>query len=301
MRYCGEMEKWHTSVMLNEVIDFIKIVPGGIYADLTFGEGGHSEAMLAAGAGKVIGVDRDEAALERYRASGAMKDDPRLELNLGPFSQLSRYLREPVDGILADLGVSTRQILSGERGFSLQEPGPLDMRMSQDDETVERLLDQISERDLSTELRRNVDLKGANRVARKLKRARGEGRLKGTSDLLGLFGHNWDELTPIFLALRMWVNEELGEVKQMVPQAMERLKVGGRLVLLTFHSTEDRQAKKLFKELGGITDTGLPPPTPPVAKILTRRPIPPSEEEIKRNPRSRSAKLRCVEKLPRQA
>lgn len=294
----------HIPVMLDEVLSHFEPVPGRRFADLTFGEGGHSEALVRRGAEKVVAFDRDPEALAMYRDRGELRDDPRLELHHARFSEIAtRFGPGTFDGILADLGVSTRQLLVGERGFSFSKSGPVDMRMNQSAGLpLARVLDRMNLDSLTTALRRNADLKGAHAVARRILDAHRAGKLSDTASLADLAGRprpgQSHPATPLFLALRMLVNEELDEVEDGLPAALECLKPGGRLVVITFHSTEDRAVKRLFRRLsGGCGCDGTPCRCPRVelGRLLTRKPIEPGAEEVSRNPRARSAKLRCIE------
>lgn len=301
--------KMHRPVLLSETVDLLHVQPGKRYADMTFGEGGHSEAILDAGAGSLVAIDRDSETLDTYRKNGRLKDDPRLEL---VHTTLSRFAKESegqfFDGILADLGVSTRQLLTPERGFSFQADGPLDMRMDRtDSQSLEDLLSGIKEEQLAEQLERVADLSGARRMAYKILKAFSEGRLKRTTDLARVAGGAWAKVhpaTPVFLALRMIVNGEYDEVEKGLPLLFERLNVGGRLAVITFHSTEDRLVKRLFATLAGrcvCANTPCECPRIERARLLTNKPIGPSDAERDNNPRARSAKLRCIEKTAHPA
>ncbi|MBY0369563.1 16S rRNA (cytosine(1402)-N(4))-methyltransferase RsmH [bacterium] len=299
------MQRLHKSVLLAECLEALAIRPGGKYADMTFGEGGHSEAILEAGAGLVVGVDRDSETLDDYRESGTYRTDPRLELHHTTLEEFAAQSDgQKFDGILADLGVSTRQLLTAERGFSLQADGPLDMRMDRTQETsLEDYLAHVKLEDLASDLKRVADLQQARGMARKILNAREKGTLRRTSDLARVAGGAWSKVhpaTPVFLALRMIVNREFDQVETGLPQLFERLVPGGRLAVITFHSTEDRLVKRLFATLAGrcvCAHTPCECPRVERGKLLTPKPIAPSEAELEANPRSRSAKLRCIEKL----
>jgi 16S rRNA (cytosine1402-N4)-methyltransferase len=295
----------HLPVLLSEVMENLAVAKGGLYADMTFGEGGHSEAILDAGAGKLVGVDRDSEALDLYRQKGRFRDDPRLELRhcrLREFAEVSS--RQNFDGILADLGVSTRQLLTPGRGFSLQADGPLDMRMDRTDAvSLEDYLQTVSQEELAESMAKVIDLKGARGMARRILNASSKGQLKRTTDLARVAGGAWAKThpaTPIFLALRMIVNGEYEEVEKGIPGLLDALKVGGRLAVITFHSTEDRLVKRLFAKLSGkciCSDTPCHCPREEKVRLLYQKPIEASPSELENNPRARSAKLRCVEKL----
>jgi len=304
------MEKWHRSVLLDETVSSLGEIRGGRFADLTFGEGGHTEELLNRGAAEVIAVDRDREAIDRYLKSGAMKDDKRLKLlhgNLSSFPDVP--LDGPLDGILMDLGVSTRQILESERGFSFTNPGPLDMRMNRDDgQPLSELLRDIEEDELANIIYANTDLKSSRRAARQILFAFKKGELETTAQLAELFkdrrpGPHYGSLaasTVIFLALRMWVNDEGGEVRDTVPRLIPLLKVGGRLAVITFHSSEDRWVKNIFQALAGKCVCFSQPCScvrKETVRWITKKPVAPSDKELAENPRSRSALLRCVERL----
>lgn len=300
------MEHYHRPVLLKEVLELINFSKGGVYADLTFGEGGHSGALVQAGAARVVAWDRDLEALETYRAGGELRADPRLELHHGRFSTFAGESGEKFDGILLDLGVSTRQLLRPERGFSFSAAGPLDMRMNQSEgESLLDYLERVGERELAESLQRNADIPHSLDVAKRLLAAFRRGEIQDTQSLVRAIGGKPGPRHPgtvIFLALRMAVNDELGEVERSLPLLVKRLKPGGRLAVITFHSTEDRMVKRGFRLLAG--QCGCPPQAPicqcpKVAKVLNvlKKPLAPTREECRVNPRSRSAKLRCVEAL----
>jgi 16S rRNA (cytosine1402-N4)-methyltransferase len=299
------MERLHVPILLSEIIEFIGISPGKVYADLTFGEGGHTEAFLKKGAAKVYGIDRDLSTLQRYGAEGEFRQDSRLVRIHSDFEQFLRQPPEKLDGILMDLGVSTRQILSSERGFSFQGTGPLDMRMDPTSpRTLEQVLAATSEEELSNFIYANTDIKGPRRIARILLERFRDGRLKTTADLAAIMGPRHGQkthpATPLFLALRMLVNDELGQVERAIPLAINALKSGGRLAVITFHSVEDRIVKRLFLKLAGrciCDDKICSCPRQEIVKILTTKPVIPSENELESNPRARSAKLRVIEKV----
>jgi 16S rRNA (cytosine1402-N4)-methyltransferase len=303
------MERMHRPVLLNETLELLAVRPGGNYADMTFGEGGHTEAILEAGAASVIGIDRDSETLETYSKNGKFREDPRLQTLHTRMSDFAAdYKGQKLDGILADLGVSTRQLLTPERGFSFQADGPLDMRMDRtDDVSLEAYLASVKAEDLGEQLARVADLHGARGMARKILKAFAEGRLKRTSDLARVAGGAWAKVhpaTPVFLALRMIVNGEYDEVEGSLPKLLEHLVPGGRLAVITFHSTEDRLVKRLFALWAGrciCASTPCECPRVEKVRLITNKPIAASEQELSENPRARSAKLRCIEKLPNPA
>ncbi|MFM8270624.1 MAG: 16S rRNA (cytosine(1402)-N(4))-methyltransferase RsmH [Pseudomonadota bacterium] len=299
------MEWLHKSVFLSEVTDYIGLFSGGTYADLTFGEGGHTEALIQGGAKEVWAVDRDSSAIENYLKAGALAQDPRLKLEHRRFSEFPALAGSMLfNGILLDLGVSTRQLISEDRGFTFQKPGPLDMRMDQSQGlTLQDLLERLNEDELADILYFNADLKNSRNLARKILAAFRSGQIKSTQDLADCLGKRTGKTHPAtvpFMALRMAVNRELEEISDTLPQLIELLKPGGRLVVITFHSTEDRLVKRVFKQLAGrcICEELICLCSKEArVKLLTKKPVEPSTEELSQNPRSRSAKLRCVEKI----
>jgi 16S rRNA (cytosine1402-N4)-methyltransferase len=299
------MEKYHRSVLLREVLEALQPGSGKVFADVTFGEGGHSEAILDAGASRVIGVDRDAEALEIYRSSGARREDPRLRLVHGRFSRFLEVVPDrDLDGILVDLGVSTRQLLRAERGFSFNQAGPLDMRMdATEGGSLEALLAASTAEELAEGFARVADLPRAEPFTRRILEAYHAGRFKTTLDLAAIAGPRRGKTHPataMFLALRMLVNQEYEEVEQGLPILLQALRPGGRLVVITFHSTEDRLVKRIFQRLAGrcICDE----PICRCSRVRTvdwvyKKAVVATAEEMRENPRARSAKLRCVEKL----
>ncbi len=306
------MDRWHRSVLLNETLELLGELKGGVFADLTFGEGGHTEAILERGAKQVLAVDRDSEAIQRYLKDGALRNDPRLKIfhgNLSSFPDMGSEmgLVEPLNGILMDLGVSTRQLLEGNRGFSFAESGPLDMRMNRSEgPTLEELLAQIEAPQLADIIYENTDLRTSRKVARQILFAYEKGNLKTTEDLAKLFAfakprpNDKNPATVIFLALRMWVNQEGREVRETIPRLIPMLKPGGRLAVITFHSSEDRWVKNIFQSLAGQCVCFKNPcecKREQQVKFVTRKAIGPSDDEKRDNARSRSALLRCVERL----
>lgn len=291
--------------MVSEIIEFMSVNPEGKYADLTFGEGGHTDALLEAGAGFVTGVDRDEETLQRYQAVGKFREDARLSLIHARYSDFadSDYAIG-LSGVLMDLGVSTRQLLEPERGFSFVGDAPLDMRMDRtSDDTLSARLKKTTPEELARVLEDRADVPHARRIASELLTRFAKGRLETTQDLAELMpGKNAKgkhNATTLFMALRMWVNDELEEVQLALPRLVDRMAVGGRVIVLTFHSTEDRLVKRTLKSLAGDCICGMPECRCPRVKrvtLVTRKPLLPERGEVRTNPRARSVKLRCVEK-----
>jgi len=319
----------HTPVLLKESLRYLAPRAGQVLVDATVGQGGHAQAILKemerssgrrAGLKKslLIGLDRDTQALDKtmHRLSGHINRG-KLLLEQAKFSRLTNVLQEightQVDGILMDLGVSSNQILSKSRGFSFAHPeSPLDMRMDQrEDLTAARVLAEWSEQ----ELRDLFFLAGEKRYAKSLARTiikeRKHNKIESVGELLTLTkkimrpraGKSRRNIaTKIFMALRIAVNHELQELEQGLESALIALKPGGRLVVITFNSLEDKNVKQKFREWA--TTCICPPELPvcrcnhePLVKILTTKPVAPRMSEIKNNPRARSAKLRAVKKL----
>jgi len=288
----------HEPVLATEVVEWLHPAPDGVYVDCTLGAGGHARALLDAGAGRVIGLDRDEAALAEVRRREA--DDPRLEVVHADYRALPDVLDarglDAVDGIVADLGVSSRQLDDPDRGFSFRQAGPLDMRMDQSTgQTLGERLAHVDAGTLTDVIRRYGEERHAGRVARAILRARDRGDLQTTAALAaavrsGVGARRWQRIDPAtrtFQALRVWVNDELEGLDAFLEAAIARVRPGGRLAVIAFHSLEDRVVTHTFRRLAGADQS---------VRVLTRRPAIPGEAERARNPRSRSARLRVLEK-----
>jgi len=307
----------HVSVMPGEVLELLAPRPGGIYLDGTVGGGGHAGLILTASApdGRLIGLDQDPAALAAAAATLA-GFGTRVTLCLGSFAGLDRQLTnlgiEQVDGILLDLGVSSHQLDTPERGFSFREDGPLDMRMNPDQSlSAAGLLASADAEELKRIFREYGEERWAGRIAREIVRARGEAPLATTRQLAELVcravpgGHVPQRIHPatrVFQALRIAVNAELDALQSGLAAALSRLRPGGRLVVISFHSLEDRLVKQGFR--AAATSCSCPPRLPvcvcgrkALVKILTTRGVRPAEAETIANPRARSAVLRAVERL----
>jgi 16S rRNA (cytosine1402-N4)-methyltransferase len=294
--------------MRDEVVQFLAPRPSGIYCDATVGYGGHARAILEASApdGRLVGVDRDPeaiaAATESLRGFG-----DRVTLVHAPFSRLREVLQEaralPLDGCLIDLGVSSPQLDRPERGFSFRHQGPLDMRMDPTvGETAAEFLRRVSPEQLEAVLRDLGEERYAGRLARAIVAARDREDLSTTSALAALVARavptherRKDPATRTFQALRIAVNGELGELERFLADAPGCLRPGGRLVVIAFHSLEDRMVKRRLRALAGVS--GAPPGDPPL-RLLTKHVVTPADEERARNPRARSARLRAAERLP---
>ena len=290
----------HTPVMLEEVLKWLQIRADGTYIDATLGAGGHSEAIAERiSSGRLISLDRDAQALqiaqERLKRFGS-----RVSCVLSPFSRIAEAAHElgipKVDGVLADLGVSSMQLDQPERGFSFREAGPLSMRMGvnagEEELTAEEIVNRWPEKELADLLYREADEHDSRRIARAIVRAR---PIRDTAHLATVVAGSrkqWGRqrlhpATKTFLALRIAVNREMEELGQFLSRVPATMNQGGRCVILTYHSREDRIVKQAFREAERQGEL----------KVLTKHVVRPGEEEERANPRSRSAKLRCAEKV----
>jgi len=291
----------HVPVLLEEVLEYLNVRPGGVFCDATLGLAGHSSeiAKRLGGRGKLIGFDRDPEAMEAARVrleevraelGGEM---PEVVLVAKAFSEAATEI-EPgsLDGLLADFGVSSLQLDEAHRGFSFRSEGPLDMRMdTRSGETAEQVVNQEDENELANLIYEFGEERRSRRIARAIVRAR---PIRSTAELAQIVsaaapsmkGDKIHPATRTFQALRIRVNNELGEIQSLLKSAGSLLKPGGRLVLISFHSLEDRLVKDAFREAGRAK----------VFEVLTKKPIVADEQEQMRNPRSRSAKMRVAEK-----
>lgn len=296
---------YHTSVLLQESIEGLNIRANGTYVDATFGGGGHSAAILKqlGRDGRLLAFDQDEDAQRN-----ALHDE-RFTLVQANFSELKRFLRLhqaiPVQGILADLGVSSWQFDTAERGFSFRFDGPLDMRMNrQGDVTAAQVLNTYSAEQLQQLLSMYGEVRNAKTLANALVNARSQKPFESIADLRSVveqcrMGEEHKYFAQVFQALRIEVNDELGALKSLLEQSAEVLESGGRLAVITFHSLEDRLVKNFMKH-GSFDDE-------PVKdffgnyekkfKLITKKPVEASDKEKRENSRSRSAKLRVAEKI----
>lgn len=296
---------YHIPVLLNQCIDGLDIKPDGIYVDVTFGGGGHSNEILKnLSSGRLIAFDQDNDALEN------IPDDERFVLVNQNFRYLVNFLRLhnalPVDGILADLGVSSHQIDIAERGFSSRFEGELDMRMNRNQsQTAADIVNNYSFDELNLVLRKYGELKNSGKIAKAILKTREENRIKTTTELTAAIEHCFPankrskNLAMIFQALRIEVNDELKALEEFLIQASEVLKPGGRLVVMSYHSLEDRLVKNFIKtgNLEGDLKKDFYGKPQLTFKSITRKPIVADEIEINKNNRSRSAKLRIGEKI----
>ena len=288
-----EYKSAHYPVMLAESLEYLAIKPDGTYLDCTAGLGGHTSAIaqrLTAG-GKLISNDRDAESLEMARKNAAQWAD-RIEFQQGNFSELNlSRLNGQVDGLIADLGVSRYQLTTGDRGFSFQADGPLDMRMDQSQgHTAAELLNHSAEKAIADWLYQLGEERRARKIAGAIVRAR---PIRSTLHLAGVVERASPRTGPLhpatrtFMALRMVVNREQEELDALLERAPRIVKPGGRIVIISFMSLEDRKVKECFRELARSER----------ALILTKKPLTPGEQELRDNPPSRSAKFRAAEIL----
>ncbi len=327
------MQTQHVPVMLEEVLKYLQPEPGGHYIDGTLGGGGHTAAILerSTPGGKVLGIDTDTQALERVRERfPRMVEEGRLVLVHGNFAEMARIANEAgflsVQGVLLDLGFSSDQMESAERGFSFGAEGPLDMRLDQTQElTAADLINTLSEQELADIFWRYGEEKRSRQIARRIVREREKGAIRTTARLAALAAagvpYKYGAIHPatrVFQALRIAVNRELEQLEAALPQALDVLtasavsageqesgsgsgeKRAGRLVVIAFHSLEDRLVKEFMRREG--RDCICPPGTPVCVcghtarvRVLTRKPVMPTAEEVMANPRARSARLRAAE------
>ena len=291
----------HAPVLTAEVLQYLRPERGGLFVDCTVGLGGHSRALLEAGATRVVGLDRDLQALAAARETLAPWAD-RVELVHADYRALDEVLDRQgislVDGALADLGVSSLQLDGPGRGFSFQRDEPLDMRMDgTSDETAADLVARSTERDLADAIYAYGEERFSRRIARAIVQARRAQPIATTGGLAAIVrralprrGHmRIDPATRTFQALRIWVNQELDGLDRFLEAAVRRLRIGARLVVISFHSLEDRIVKHTLRALQQGRDAGM--------KVLTRKPVVPGDDEVQGNPRARSAKLRAAERM----
>ena len=299
----------HVPVLVDEVVAALAIVPGETVVDGTFGAGGYTRALLGAGAGRVIGFDRDPDAIAN--GPGLVPDaiaDGRLTLIEERFSQMDRVLAtrglHPVDAIVLDIGVSSMQLDQAERGFAFGQDGPLDMRMSQAGTTAAEFLNEANEADIARVIKEYGEEPRARSVARAIVAAR---PLTRTAELAAVVrkalrdhpGMKTDPATRTFQAIRIHLNAELEELEAGLVAAERALRPGGRLAVVTFHSLEDRIVKRFMKERGGATPAGsrhrpLAAAGPPPSFDHVAKPVSASDAELTLNPRARSARLRSA-------
>jgi len=291
----------HEPVLTAEVLQQLCPERGGFFVDCTVGLGGHARALLAAGATRLVALDRDKDALAIARDTLAPWSD-RVDLVHADYRELAAVLDARgirlVDGALADLGVSSMQFDAPGRGFSFQRDEPLDMRMDRSQpHTAADLVANADEEELANAIFQFGEERFSRRIARALVAARREAPIDTTGRLAAIVRRSVprrgymriDPATRTFQALRIWVNRELEGLDRFIDQAVGRVRAGGRLAIITFHSLEDRIVKHTFRALASARE--------PIVKVLTRKPIVPGDDEVRRNPRARSAKLRAAEKV----
>ncbi|MCD6062300.1 MAG: rRNA small subunit methyltransferase [Flavipsychrobacter sp.] len=296
---------YHTTVLLKEAVEGLSIKKDGVYVDATFGGGGHSREILKkiGEQGKLIAFDHDTDAWRNK------PDDSRLLPVEENFRYMRKFLRlhghPQVDGILADLGVSSFQFDTAERGFSIRFDGPLDMRMDKRIElTAEQVLKSYGEQELHKMFEQYGEVRNSKQLAKHIVGSRGKVSLTTIDSLKAMLapimkGNPNRYLAQVFQALRIEVNDEMGALKDFLQQAAQSLKPGGRLSVITFHSLEDRLVKQFMKKGRwdeAETDMFGRVAEKPLLRLVTAKPIEPTEEEIKNNPRARSARLRIAEK-----
>ena len=314
------MDVQHVPVLLAESLEWLAPGRGGTFVDATLGLGGHAEALLAGWPDvELVGIDRDPQALERA-ARRLAPFGSRVRLVQANFHQLDQALAglgvRTISGVLADLGVSSLQLDTAERGFSFRFDGPLDMRMGLAELTAADVVNQASEEELEKIFRDYGEERQARRIARAIGRARLERPIETTGELRQLvgrvarsqggergrkpWGERIDPATRVFQALRIEVNQELEGLEAFIQQAVDLMETDGRLVIISHHSLEDRIVKNTLRGMAqGEVDqvTGRPLAETQMIEVLTRKPLRPSEEEVNFNPRSRSARLRAARRL----
>jgi 16S rRNA (cytosine1402-N4)-methyltransferase len=285
----------HYPVLLAETLEYLAIRPDGKYLDCTAGLGGHTAAIAArlTSGGRLISNDRDPESLEMAKRNAAEFAD-RIEFQHAQFSELKQLQLTGLDGVVADLGVSRFQLTDPERGFSFQSDGPLDMRMDQTrGATAADLVNHCAEKAIADWLYQYGEERRARKIARAIVRAR---PIRSTLHLAGVVERAVPRTGPLhpatrtFQALRMVVNREPEELDALLEAAPQMVRPGGRIVIISFHSGEDRKVKESFRALARLDE----------GSILTKKPIVPSEQEVRENPPSRSAKLRALEMADEQ-
>ncbi|HEV2855962.1 MAG TPA: 16S rRNA (cytosine(1402)-N(4))-methyltransferase RsmH [Thermoanaerobaculia bacterium] len=315
------MDVEHLPVMVAETLEHLAPGRGGLFVDATVGLGGHSEALLAASPDvQLVGIDRDPEALERAgrRLAGFGSRVRLVHANFHHLEQALAGIGVPGDdrgsglaGVLADLGVSSLQLETARRGFSFRFDGPLDMRMGLSDVTAADLVHETSEGELERIIREYGEEKQARRIARAIARAREQKPIETTGELRRLIAQakgpraereeRIDPATRVFQALRIAVNQELAGLEDFIQEAVDLLEADGRLVVISYHSLEDRIVKNTLRDLArGEIDpvTGRSRSESQLIEVLTRKPARPSEAEVDSNPRARSARLRAARKRP---
>lgn len=311
------MQEYHKPVLVNETLALLAPREGGVFVDATLGGGGHSVELLKriGPSGTLVGIDRDQEAI--WSAQSRLESyDGQIILIQGNFKDFNSILASAgvneIDGALFDLGVSSHQ-LDAARGFSFQRDEPLDMRMNREPgiPSAADVANGYTEAELADVIWKYGEERYSRRIARAIVSRREREKIVTTKQLADIVlsampgGRKWQEIHPAtrtFQAIRIEVNEELEAIEKALPEAIEALRIGGRVAVISFHSLEDRIVKNIFRRYSGYCE--CPPRMPEcrcgakeVLKVLTRKPVVPSAEEIEENPRSRSSKLRCAEKI----
>jgi 16S rRNA (cytosine1402-N4)-methyltransferase len=304
-------EQAHIPVLLDEALAALTVVEGGSYIDCNFGRGGHSAKIrqIAGATGSLIAFDKDPAAVavaqEQFKVGGKAEIVHRSFAELGDELE-GRGLNGEIDGILFDLGVSSPQLDEAERGFSFMKDGPLDMRMNPEEgESAAEWLHRAPEKEIADVLYKFGDERYRGRVARHIVEARSQVRLTSTAQLAKIIDtavptkeRNKHTATRSFQAIRIFINRELQDLDEALSQAVDALKPGGRLVVISFHSAEDRIVKRFMRDASRSQAAGFGTIEFQPARLrLVGKPVHPSEEEVARNPRSRSSVMRIAERL----
>lgn len=299
--------KKHFPVMLPQVLEYLAPKNGEVYVDATFGNGGYTEAVLQAADCKVIAIDRDPTVLPRVQELKSVYGN-RFDFKQGCFGQISDLIEQPVNGFMFDIGVSSMQLDQAERGFSFSKTAPLDMRMSQTGISAADIVNNTPERDLADLIYKYGEERKSRQIAAKIVSYRQTKPIETTTELAEIIysvvhrtPQGIDPATRTFQALRIEVNHELEELENGLQAAVDRLQPQGRIVVVSFHSLEDRIVKQFFREKSGNNahvSRYMPQNTLTQATVLSNvsKAITPSKEELDINPRSRSAKLRCAVK-----
>ena len=304
------VEPFHIPVMVSEVLRFLKVICGGLYVDCTLGGGGHSQAILEEG-GRIIGIDRDPEAVAYARAR-LIKYRERFEAHVARFSDIDELTGEnagSIDGILMDLGISSRMIDDSSRGFSYMSDGPLLMNMGVNSEvTASDVVNTKSEQELSDIFKKFGEERRSKRIAHSIAKFRSSHPINTTRELADIVEKSVGGKMPqkskarIFQALRIYVNDEINELEKGLDGALRILRPGGRICVISYHSLEDRIAKQFMKK--HAAPCICPPDLPecrcgkvPIMKIITKRAVRASQQEVASNSRSRSALLRAAEKI----
>ncbi|MEQ8709884.1 MAG: 16S rRNA (cytosine(1402)-N(4))-methyltransferase RsmH [Rhodospirillales bacterium] len=298
----------HIPVLLSEVVQGLAVNAGGVYVDGTFGYGGYTQAILSAADCRVVAFDRDPAAIAGGQDIVA-EAAGRLDLVHACFSTMAEHLAPgSVDGVALDIGVSSMQIDEADRGFSFRQNGPLDMRMSSDGETAADIVNLTGEKELARIIYEFGEEKASRRVASAIVARRRERKFEMTGDLASVVRSvvraskdGIDPATRTFQGLRIAVNDELGELDRGLLAAERILKPGGRLAVVSFHSLEDRRVKHFLRDRSGENAGSRHLPAPvsqrvPSFTLVSRKAVVPGEDETRRNPRARSARLRIAER-----